>query len=68
MRTVMNREGRPIREDSPDYDKTRIDNLERTVAELLQAVVDLQHRVSHLDGEPLQWPGDSYEPPHSRPF
>ena len=50
-----------------DYDAVRIDNLEREVRELTTAIVDLQNRVSRMDGEDLQWPGDTYGPTYTRP-
>ncbi len=36
-------------------------DLEDTVRGLTQAFVNLQHRVSQLDGEELDWPADTYE-------
>ena len=65
---ISDSEGRPVREGDPRYDKVRIDNLETHISELETAVVDLQNRVSRLDGEPLQWPGDTYGAKYTEPF
>lgn len=60
--------GRTFKESDPDFDKVRINNLESQVHELVTAVVDLQNRVARLDGEDVQWPGDTYEPTHTAPY
>ena len=67
-RAISDRSGRTVREGDPDFDKVRIDNLEEQVRELLTAVVDLQHRLSRVDGEDLQWPGDTYGPTYTKPY
>lgn len=63
----MSKDGRSVREGDPDFDKVRLDNLEDDFRELHRAIVDIRHRLTKLDGEPLQWPGDTYEPTHSEP-
>jgi len=63
----MTRDGRIVRESDPDFDRVRLDNLEDELREIHKAVVDIQHRLTRLDGEPLQWPGDTYEPTHTDP-
>ena len=65
MPAIIDSEGRVVKEGDPNYDKVRIDNLQEQVRELTTAVVDLQNRLSRLDNEPLQWPGDTYEPAHT---
>jgi len=67
-RRITDRQGRTVTEGDPDFDKVRIDNLESEVRDLIRVVGDLQHRLSRVDGEELQWPGDTYEPQHTRPF
>ena len=59
--------GRIVREGNSDFDKVRLDNLESQVRDLHTAIVDIQHRLTKLDGEALQWPGDTYEPIHIKP-
>lgn len=66
-RAITDKNGRLISEGDPNFDKVRLDNLEDTVRELHRAIVDIQHRLTRLDGEPLQWPGDTYEPTHTAP-
>lgn len=63
----MDKKGRLVREGDPSFDKVRLDNLEQDFRELHRAIVDIQHRLTKLDGEPLQWPGDTYEPTHTEP-
>jgi hypothetical protein len=60
--------GRTVMETDPDFDRVRADNLDRLVADLLAVIVELQHRVSKLDGENLQWPGDTYPPLFVDPY
>jgi hypothetical protein len=67
MPSIIDSEGRVVKEGDPNYDKVRIDNLREEVRELTTAVVDLQNRVSRLDKEQLQWPGDTYEPTYTEP-
>lgn len=50
-----------------DYERMAISALRGQYSDLLQAVVDLQNRMSRMDGEALQWPGDTYEPRHTEP-
>jgi hypothetical protein len=66
-RAITDKSGRIFKEGDPDYDKVRIDNLQSEVRELHTAIVDIQHRLSRVDGEKLQWPGDTYEPTHTEP-
>lgn len=66
-RAITDINGRILKEDDPDFDKIRLDNLEREFREIHRAVVDIQHRLTRLDGEDLQWPGDTYEPTHTEP-
>jgi hypothetical protein len=68
MVRITDKDGKTYGEGDPDYLKVKVSNLEDTVRELSTAVVDLQHRVSRLDGEQLQWPGDTYEPTFTRPY
>jgi len=65
---ITDAQGKIYKTGDPDYDKVRIDNLEAQVRELTTAVIDLQHRLSRVDKEDLQWPGDTYEPTYTRPF
>lgn len=65
---ITDSQGKIYKEGDPDYDKVRINNLEEQVRELTTAVVDLQHRLSRVDKEDLQWPGDTYEPTNTQPF
>jgi hypothetical protein len=65
---ILDGEGRAYPPDHPDYDKVRINNLESHVRELQVAIIDLQNRVSRLDREPLQWPGDTYGPTFTEPY
>lgn len=67
-RAIMDSQGRTVREGDADYDKVRIDNLEELLREIQTAVIDLQNRVSRLDGEDLQWPADTYGPTYTKPF
>lgn len=66
-RAITDKSGRIVHEGDPDFDKIRLDNLESDIRELHTAIVDIQHRLTRLDGEPLQWPGDHYEPTHTKP-
>jgi hypothetical protein len=66
-RAITDINGRIVKEDDPDFDKIRLDNLEREFREIHRAVVDIQQRLTRLDGEDLQWPGDTYEPTHTEP-
>jgi hypothetical protein len=66
-RAITDEGGRIVREGDPKFDKVRLDNLERDFREIHRAIVDIQHRLTRLDGEPLQWPGDTYEPTHTEP-
>lgn len=66
-RAITDKDGRIIREGDSDFDKVRIDNLEDRIRDLHTAIVDIQHRLTRLDGEALQWPGDNYEPTHTEP-
>lgn len=66
-RAITAKNGRIVREGDSDFDKVRLDNLESQVRDLLTAIVDIQHRLTRLDGEALQWPGDTYEPIHTEP-
>jgi hypothetical protein len=65
MPRITDSKGRVYQEGHSDYDKVRIDNLEGRVRDLTSAVVELQHRLSRLDGEDLVWPGGDYEPFHT---
>lgn len=67
-RGIVDSKGRTVWEGDPDYDKVRIENLQTLVRELQTAVIDLQNRLSRLDGESLQWPADTYEPTHTEPY
>jgi hypothetical protein len=67
-RAITDSQGRTVREGDADFDKVRIDNLEQQVREIQTAVIDLQNRVSRVDGEDLQWPADTYEPTYTKPF
>jgi hypothetical protein len=67
MKIIDDKTGKVHSENHPDYLNVEVSNLKGTVSELLTAMVDLQHRVSRLDGEDLQWPGDTYEPRHTNP-
>lgn len=64
-RAIMDKDGKLVSEGDPRFDRVRLDNLEDTMRELQRAIVDIQHRLSRLDGEDLQWPGDTYEPIHT---
>jgi len=66
-RAITDKNGKVVSEGDPRYDSVRLDNLQEEVRELHRAIVDIQHRLSRLDGEALQWPGDSYEPTHTEP-
>ena len=68
MQPITDSQGRTYGDDDPKYDKVRIDELQGQVSDLQAAIVDLQHRVSRLDGEALQWPGDTYEPRNTKPL
>lgn len=48
--------GKTYGEDDPAYLKVKVGNLEQTVRELTEAVGELQHRLSAIDGRELQWP------------
>lgn len=65
---ITDSKGRIYKEGDPDYEKVRLSNLESHVRELQVAIIDLQHRLSRVDEEDVQWPGDTYEPTHTRPF
>lgn len=60
--------GRRVAEGEPGYLEAKVANQEVTIRELVMAVVDLQHRLSTVDSEQLQWPGDTYEPQYARPY
>lgn len=66
-RAITAKDGRIVNEGDPDFEKVRLDNLESHVRDLHTAIVDIQHRLTRLDGEALQWPGDTYEPTHTEP-
>lgn len=66
-RAITDKGGKTVQESDPSFDKVRQNNLEDTVREIQRAVVDIQHRLTRLDGEDLQWPGDSYEPINAAP-
>jgi hypothetical protein len=66
-KAITDKNGSIINEGDPRYDSVRVDNLQEEVRELHRAIVDIQHRLSRLDGESLQWPGDTYEPTHTDP-
>ena len=68
MSSTTDSQGRSYGEDDPQYDRVHIDNLQSQVSDLQTAIVDLQHRVSRLDGEALQWPGDAHEPRNTKPL
>jgi hypothetical protein len=65
---ITDSKGKTYGEGDPQYDKVRVDNLEEQVRELTTAVVDLQHRLSRVDSEALQWPADTYGPTYTSPF
>ena len=65
--TFMGSDGRTHKPRDPDYWQAKTRELEGTVRELTTAIVDIQHRLSRLDREELQWPGDTYEPKHTEP-
>jgi hypothetical protein len=46
----------------------RVAELSETLSRLVGAVVDVQHRLSRLDGEGLQWPADTMPPRHTKPL
>jgi hypothetical protein len=56
MPSIIDKDGRIYKESDPDYDKVRI------------SIIDLQNRVSRIDGEDLQWPADTYEPTYTKPL
>ncbi len=60
--------GRALSEDDPDYLRVKVADLESQVQQLAAAVGNVQHRLSRLDREDLQWPGDSYEPTNTEPY
>jgi hypothetical protein len=66
-RAITAKDGRILKEDDSNFDKVRLDNLESQVRDLHAAIVDIQHRLTRLDGEALHWPGDTYEPTHTEP-
>jgi hypothetical protein len=66
-RSIQDKNGRLVRQGDPRFDTVRLDNLEEDVREIHRAIVDIQHRLTKIDGEPLQWPGDTYEPTHTTP-
>ena len=66
-RAITAKNGRVVNEGDPDFEKVRLDYLESQVRDLHTAIVDIQHRLTRLDGETLQWPGDTYEPAHTEP-
>jgi len=68
MSSITDSSGRSYGPDDANYDKVRLSNLETQVRELQQAIIDLQNRMSRADGEDLQWPADTYEPVHTRPY
>lgn len=68
MPSIIDKDGRIYKESDPDYDKVRISNLQSQVSELQTAIIDLQNRVSRIDGEDLQWPADTYEPTYTKPL
>jgi len=57
----MGVDGKTHKPSDPDYWQAKTRDLEDTVRGLTQAVVNLQRRVSQLDGEELDWPADTYE-------
>lgn len=67
MSRIIISEGRTWGPDDPGYEKACIAKLQEQVMELQTAIVDLQNRVSRLDGEDLQWPADIYPPTHTKP-
>ncbi len=60
--------GRALSEDDPDYLRVKVADLESQMQQLAAAVGSMQHRLSRLDSEALQWPGDAYEPTDTEPF
>ena len=58
----MHRSGKTYAPSDPDYVYARLDDIADTARQLMAAVVDIQHRLSELDGKPHRWPGDVYEP------
>lgn len=66
-RSIIDEAGRIVHESDPDFNHVRLDRLERELGDLVRAVSDIQHRLTKLDGEPLQWPGDTYEPTDTTP-
>jgi len=66
-RAITAKEGRIVKEGDPDFDKVRLDHLVSQIQDLKTAIVDIQHRLTRLDGEELRWPGDTYEPSHTEP-
>lgn len=66
-RAITAKDGRIVHEGDPDFAKVRLDNLESQIRDLQTAIIDIQHRLTRLDGEELQWPGDTYEPIHTEP-
>ena len=65
--TFMGSDGRTHKPSDPDYWQAKTRELEGTVRELTKAIVDIQHRLSRLDGEELEWPGNTYKPDHTEP-
>jgi len=56
------RSGKVVRPDDPDFLETKVRVLEADLRASIAAIVDLQHRVSEIDGRDIGWPGDTYEP------
>lgn len=62
------RTGKRVTGTDPDYLPTRILVLQDEMRGLAAAVVSLQHRLSAVDGKPIdEWPGDTYAPGQIRP-
>ncbi len=59
---VDSKTGQTYAPDHADYMRVKVEKLENRVRELTMALVDVQNRLTNLDGLPRQWPGDTYEP------
>jgi hypothetical protein len=65
--TFMGDDGRLHNPTDSDYGRQRINHLERRLSDVTAALVNVQNRLTRLDGEDLPWPADRYEPVDTEP-